>query len=162
MHSPLWVSQASGSFICRGRVVSRARPDVGKSRRVTSGHLSHCDFPHHFGGTHDCAAVVSFPADFSPSVGKSTSGNPPIPFWFKFAGMLVHCIKLVWRHIRLHCCQRCNVQCTMWREQWLRDASNDWNTVNRNGIGGLPDVLFTTEGEKSAGSKTTAAALYFH
>ena len=24
--------------------------------------------------------VVLFPADFSPSVGKSTSGNPPIPF----------------------------------------------------------------------------------
>ena len=27
--------------------------------------------------------LVSFPADFSPSVGKGTSGNPPIPFQFK-------------------------------------------------------------------------------
>ena len=28
------------------------------------------------------------------------------------------------------------------------------NTVNRNGIGGLPDELFPTEGEKSAGNET--------
>ena len=26
--------------------------------------------------------------------------------------------------------------------------------MNRNGIGGLPDVLFPTEGEKSAGNET--------
>ena len=48
--------------------------------------------------------LVSFPADFSPSVGKSTSGNPPIPFRFKCAGMLAHCIILIPEI--LHCCQR--------------------------------------------------------
>ena len=48
----------------------------------------------------------------------------------------------------------CSVQC---------DASNGYvtqamiaNIVNRNGKGGLPDVLFPTEGEKLAGNKTTS------
>ena len=39
--------------------------------------------------------IVSFPADFLPSVGKSTSGNPLFPFRFKCAGMLVHYIILI-------------------------------------------------------------------
>ena len=34
------------------------------------------------GGGGGGGGVVLFPADFSPSVGKSTSGNPPIPFRF--------------------------------------------------------------------------------
>ena len=36
-------------------------------------------------------SLVSFLADFSPSVGKSTSGNPTIPFRFKCTGMLAQC-----------------------------------------------------------------------
>ena len=45
----------------------------------------------------------------------------------------------------------------------MRYASNGYmtqamiaNTVNRNGIGGLPEVLFPMEGEKSAGNETTS------
>ena len=32
--------------------------------------------------------LVSFP---DAREGKNTSGNPPIPFWFRCAGMLAHC-----------------------------------------------------------------------
>ena len=32
-------------------------------------------------------------------------------------------------------------------------------TMNQNGIGGLPDVLFPTEGEKSAGNETKLLSL---
>ena len=48
-----------------------------------------------------------------------------------------------------------------------RDVSNDYvaqamiaNTVNRNRIGGLPDVLFPMEGERSAGNKTINLCLH--
>ena len=44
---------------------------------------------------------------------------------------------------------------------YISDASNDLNTVNRNRIGGLPDILFLTEGEKSAGNETSFTAHFF-
>ena len=46
-------------------------------------------------------AVVSFPADFSPSVGKSTSGNPPIPFRFTVFQSLLASRNKCSRHV--HC-----------------------------------------------------------
>ena len=65
-------------------------------------------------GTHGCRSagfrgnarraedIVSFPADFSPSVGKSTSGKLPIAFRFAvFQSLLasrIHCL----RHV-VHC-----------------------------------------------------------
>ena len=38
-------------------------------------------------------SVVSFPEDFSLSVGKSTSGNPSFPFWWT-AFAVIACVTL--------------------------------------------------------------------
>ena len=86
--------------------------------------------------------VVSFPANFSPSVRKSTYGNPPIPRYFN------HCMCHV-----VHCTLTA-MQSYVTSHVKLKYA-NIPAYLNQNGIGGLPDVLFPMEGEKSAGNETS-------
>ena len=94
--------------------------------------------------------VVSFPADFSSSVGKSMFGNPPIPFRFTvFQSLLAsynHCL-----HHVVHCTSRTltAMQSYVTSHKIIQYA----NILADLTIGELPDVLFPTEGEKSAGNE---------
>ena len=89
--------------------------------------------------------IVSFPADFSPSVGKSTSGKLPIAFRSR-----IHCL----RHV-VHC--KLTAMQSYVTSHVKLQCANIPAHLNRNGIRSLPDVLFPTEGrgKKSAGHETS-------